>query len=112
MGRYRICTVRAGTNLQGTGGDGYARILMKKARFINGLEGAESQPKLGSAGRSWLCQRLKRFTQHLNIFLAVISEGTFPQRISSNAVVRDSIVGIGDDVFDGLSWPQFYTAAV
>src|SRR6266513_5805394 len=56
-------------------------------------------------------ERLKRLAQHGGILLSVVPEPSFPQSVSSNAVVGDVGFGIRDDVLDVLSRTQFDAAS-
>src|SRR6267378_4675937 len=59
--------------------------------------------------RFWYKQfeRLESLAQHCGVFLAVVSEPSFPQSVGPNAVVGDVGFGVGDNVLDVLSRSQF-----
>src|SRR6267378_7934903 len=58
--------------------------------------------------RFWYKQfeRLESLAQHCGVFLAVVSEPSFPQSVGANAVVGDVGFGVGDNVLDVLSRSQ------
>ena len=53
-------------------------------------------------------KRFKSLAQHGGVFLAVVSEPSFPQSVGSNPVVGNMGFGVRDDIFDVLSGSQLH----
>src|SRR5207302_11516753 len=56
--------------------------------------------------RNTKLRRFKSLAQPRDVFLAVVSERSFPQSVSPNATIVDVGFGVGDDVLDVLSRSQ------
>jgi hypothetical protein len=57
-------------------------------------------------------QRLKRLSQHRPVLLPIVAVPTFPQRVSSYAIIRDTRFRVGHDILNYLARSQPHAAAI